>query len=83
MLYLLMIYLFSDFASDRGELSGWKGFMQKGWGVSSNYLTSSFEKFVNNDFVIKRKERSDKGVNIFSNEKSVNRHSLPLTRLNR
>ena len=68
-LYLIMVSLFSGFQSNGGELSGWKSFMMNAWGVSSKYLVCSFETFVDKDFGVKRKERSDKGVNIFSNEK--------------
>ena len=34
-LYLLVVSLFTGFASNGGELSGWKGLMQNVWGVSS------------------------------------------------
>ena len=70
-----MASLLLGLQSNGGKLSGWKKKLNNAWGISNKFLGRTMDTFIDADFEVERKIRSDKGVSIFTDE-TKRRHTF-------
>ena len=67
-IFITIISMFSSVSAHRGEYKAWLKLTNHAFNVCRKKAQRSFKKFINNEFIVERKERKDKGTSVFKDD---------------